>query len=830
MGQGAFRFDETSCAQLAARIEMECRNAGSDEATCFALREKFEALCRNSQPPAPPVFDCREQCRREAELELRGCLEQAGGDPEAQAQCRAAFEARLGACVEGCAFDLDCKETCHLQAVEAMDACRKQGGGNRECQRVYAEAFQACLANCEPVEPPSCAQLCVREAEAVRARWRAQGGDPRRSEVAYQAALRECLRRCEPGPVPEPPGCPGACFAQARSQAAACVEAGGDPKTCWSEVQASLEECLAGCERVPPFPCGDQCRLEAAETFFGCLAEAAADEDGLTSEEAAACAQAADGAFEACLASCEPGAEPPTCDERCQVRAKRFFDVCVEEGNDPGECAAKALEISATCMERCDEMPPARCAYACVQGARGMYEECMTPSDDNPDPDPEACRAAAIQFLEECRTTCERPQPPGCAERCANYAERVRARCAEAGGDEETCAQRAERAREYCAAGCPPRPKPCPEVCAERARLYRALCVELGGDPETCGARAQNMIASCQERCERPPKPPCAENCLQRARHIYADCIESGGDPEQCRAQAMEWADECAARCAPRPSPCAEECARAARGQYAACLDAIDEAALAEACRGELGDGATEDDIAACVLAKKAEATEACKVAANESLAACLKDCRTAPPPEPLACPERCDRIAEKLLALCGNLDPEDPAAGEPSECAERVAAFLERCKAACEKPQPPGPCGIDCGAIAARIQAECEAAGGEDCGAVAARFQARCEARAAEHCQDETIATEAPPRRFFRGDANRDGKRDISDPICTLNFLFRGIGAIRCEDAADGNDDGRVDIADAVTMLMYQFQGGRLPEPLAEEGHDGTTDALMCE
>lgn len=82
----------------------------------------------------------------------------------------------------------------------------------------------------------------------------------------------------------------------------------------------------------------------------------------------------------------------------------------------------------------------------------------------------------------------------------------------------------------------------------------------------------------------------------------------------------------------------------------------------------------------------------------------------------------------------------------------------------------------------------------------------------------------------FLRGDANGDGKRDISDPIAHLDFLFRGGAASPCEDAADTNDDGRLDLSDAVMGLSFLFQGKpTLPAPFPGAGVDPTPDALGC-
>jgi len=80
----------------------------------------------------------------------------------------------------------------------------------------------------------------------------------------------------------------------------------------------------------------------------------------------------------------------------------------------------------------------------------------------------------------------------------------------------------------------------------------------------------------------------------------------------------------------------------------------------------------------------------------------------------------------------------------------------------------------------------------------------------------------------FTRGDANKDGKLDISDSINTLNVLFVGKGAILCADAADSNDDGRIDISDVIYTIAFLFTGGPIPpEPFSSCGLDPTADDL---
>jgi hypothetical protein len=83
----------------------------------------------------------------------------------------------------------------------------------------------------------------------------------------------------------------------------------------------------------------------------------------------------------------------------------------------------------------------------------------------------------------------------------------------------------------------------------------------------------------------------------------------------------------------------------------------------------------------------------------------------------------------------------------------------------------------------------------------------------------------------FVRGDANGDGKRDISDAVYELDFLFKGGPAVPCKDAADANDDGKLDLSDAIRLLGFLFQGtASLPAPFPGPGLDPTADALGCE
>jgi hypothetical protein len=90
-------------------------------------------------------------------------------------------------------------------------------------------------------------------------------------------------------------------------------------------------------------------------------------------------------------------------------------------------------------------------------------------------------------------------------------------------------------------------------------------------------------------------------------------------------------------------------------------------------------------------------------------------------------------------------------------------------------------------------------------------------------------------PMKFKRGDANTDGKVDISDGIAVLDFLFTGQTSLDCEDAGDANRRGGVDVSDAAYLFSFLFLGGPVPpEPFptcgtAEESVAGCAKYPPC-
>lgn len=64
----------------------------------------------------------------------------------------------------------------------------------------------------------------------------------------------------------------------------------------------------------------------------------------------------------------------------------------------------------------------------------------------------------------------------------------------------------------------------------------------------------------------------------------------------------------------------------------------------------------------------------------------------------------------------------------------------------------------------------------------------------------------------FVRGDANNDGRVDLSDVVAIQNYLFSG-GDV-CRQPADVNNDDVVNLADMIYLQNYLFRGG--PPPAA--------------
>jgi len=90
-------------------------------------------------------------------------------------------------------------------------------------------------------------------------------------------------------------------------------------------------------------------------------------------------------------------------------------------------------------------------------------------------------------------------------------------------------------------------------------------------------------------------------------------------------------------------------------------------------------------------------------------------------------------------------------------------------------------------------------------------------------------FATGSFGARFLRGDSDRDGRLDVSDPIATLQHLFQE-RELACLDAADADDSGEVNLSDAIATLGFLFLGWTPPAGFARgSAIDLTPDSLGC-
>jgi len=83
----------------------------------------------------------------------------------------------------------------------------------------------------------------------------------------------------------------------------------------------------------------------------------------------------------------------------------------------------------------------------------------------------------------------------------------------------------------------------------------------------------------------------------------------------------------------------------------------------------------------------------------------------------------------------------------------------------------------------------------------------------------------------FVRGDADADGRINITDGVFILNFLFLGDIGPPCMDAADATDEANVNISDSIRLFSFLFLGADPPPaPYPGPGADPTTnDSLGC-
>ncbi|MBI4600486.1 MAG: NPCBM/NEW2 domain-containing protein [Planctomycetes bacterium] len=92
--------------------------------------------------------------------------------------------------------------------------------------------------------------------------------------------------------------------------------------------------------------------------------------------------------------------------------------------------------------------------------------------------------------------------------------------------------------------------------------------------------------------------------------------------------------------------------------------------------------------------------------------------------------------------------------------------------------------------------------------------------------CINPECADEPPPgKRFHRGDADDNGELQLTDAIRILGFLFLGLAAPPCQEAADADNNGLLQLTDAIRVLGYLFLGAAPPAPPGPPPSDCGTD-----
>src|SRR5206468_9190398 len=99
--------------------------------------------------------------------------------------------------------------------------------------------------------------------------------------------------------------------------------------------------------------------------------------------------QAADARAHCISEHCQP-TPGPTCEDRCQARAKAAADECVAAGHPADACTTLVQQLLAHCVdENCAEPAP-DCRDDCDEHAEQQFEACVAGGGSE-----EACRRAA---------------------------------------------------------------------------------------------------------------------------------------------------------------------------------------------------------------------------------------------------------------------------------------------------------------------------------------------------------------------------------------------------------------------------------------------------
>jgi hypothetical protein len=95
--------------------------------------------------------------------------------------------------------------------------------------------------------------------------------------------------------------------------------------------------------------------------------------------------------------------------------------------------------------------------------------------------------------------------------------------------------------------------------------------------------------------------------------------------------------------------------------------------------------------------------------------------------------------------------------------------------------------------------------------------------------CYQKARQGELGSCNFLRGDADSNGRVNLTDAIFVVRRLFQGGSEPTCGDAADFDDDGVLSLTDVILTVAFLFQGVDLSQPPGpfECGPDPSDDDL---
>ena len=110
------------------------------------------------------------------------------------------------------------------------------------------------------------------------------------------------------------------------------------------------------------------------------------------------------------------------------------------------------------------------------------------------------------------------------------------------------------------------------------------------------------------------------------------------------------------------------------------------------------------------------------------------------------------------------------------------------------------------------------------------AKVQLLAEPTPGEINSEAAAPVEPKEDKFIRGDANDDGRLNVTDMTYIMSVLFHGEPMPRCQDPLDANDDGAINLSDSLFLGNALFrQGLSIPPPYPQANVDPTADALTC-